>query len=77
MEATQAPHKDAEKTVKATVIEDHAPHKIEEKTTGNYYLPEAQRLIKAVIILFEKNSGSNRPLGIPKKGVYVVRKAYF
>ena len=53
METTQVPHKEAETAAKSTVVEDHATHKIEEKTTGNYYLPEAQRLIKAVIIHIE------------------------
>jgi len=52
METTQAPQKEGETTAKATLVEEHATHKIEEKTTGNYYLPEAQRLIKAVIISY-------------------------
>jgi len=47
---TQATQKETETAVKTVVIEEVTAPKIEEKTTGNYYLPEAQRLIKAVII---------------------------
>jgi len=44
---TQATQKETEAAVKTVVIEEVTAPKIEEKTTGNYYLPEAQRLIKA------------------------------
>ncbi len=56
MEPLKSPKSD---TNTKSIHEEVMSPKYEEKTTANYYLPEAHRHIKAVIISIVKLNGTN------------------